>query len=53
MTWLTVTTVMVLGLAISGTIDLFSGTAAGAGGGRGPEPAVQAPRRASTRWRCR
>ncbi len=35
-TWLAVTTVLVLGLAVFGTVDLFSGS--GAGGGEGPSP---------------
>jgi cytochrome c oxidase subunit 2 len=36
--WLSVTTVLVIGLAVLGTIELFSGSAAGAGGGEGPNP---------------
>ena len=38
LTWLTVTSTIVLGLAAYGTIDLFSASAAGAGGGQGPNP---------------
>jgi cytochrome c oxidase subunit II len=38
MGWLTGSTVLVLFLAITGTIDLFAGNAAGAGGGQGPNP---------------
>lgn len=37
-TWLAVTTVLVMGLAVLGTIELFSASAAGAGGGEGPNP---------------
>ncbi|MBV9473729.1 MAG: cytochrome c oxidase subunit II, partial [Solirubrobacterales bacterium] len=38
LTWLSVTSAIVLGLAVYGTIDLFSASAAGAGGGQGPNP---------------
>jgi cytochrome c oxidase subunit II len=38
MTWLVATTVLVLTLATLGTLDLFSGSSAGAGGGEGPNP---------------
>jgi cytochrome c oxidase subunit 2 len=38
MMWLTGTTLLVLGLATFGTLDLLSGSAAGAGGGEGPNP---------------
>jgi cytochrome c oxidase subunit II len=38
MIWMVATTLLVLTLATLGTIDLFSGTAAGAGGGQGPNP---------------
>ncbi len=41
--WLSLTTAIVLGLAIFGTIDLFSATAAGAGGGQGPNPLSKPP----------
>jgi cytochrome c oxidase subunit II len=38
LTWLLVTTVIVLGLATFGTISLLGGNNAGAGGGEGPSP---------------
>jgi cytochrome c oxidase subunit II len=38
MIWLVSTTVIVLALATLGTVELFSGSAAGAGGGQGPSP---------------
>jgi cytochrome c oxidase subunit 2 len=37
-TWLAVTTLVVLGLAVYGTVGLLSSSAAGAGGGEGPSP---------------
>ncbi len=37
-TWLVATSAIVLGLAVFGTIDLLSSSAAGAGGGQGPNP---------------
>ncbi len=43
MMWLSITTAIVLGLAVFGTIDLFSSTAAGAGGGQGPNPLAKPP----------
>ncbi|HEY6397080.1 MAG TPA: cytochrome c oxidase subunit II [Solirubrobacteraceae bacterium] len=43
MIWLTATTVIVLFLAVLGTVDLFSGSAAGAGGGEGPSPLSKPP----------
>jgi cytochrome c oxidase subunit II len=43
MTWLTATTVLVVFLAILGTVELFSGSAAGAGGGEGPSPLSKPP----------
>lgn len=43
MTWLTLTTVIVLCLAVLGTVDLFAGSAAGSGGGEGPSPLATPP----------
>jgi cytochrome c oxidase subunit II len=37
-TWLAVTTAIVIGLAILGTVELLSPSEAGAGGGQGPNP---------------
>ncbi len=45
-TWLVVTSILVLGLAAYGTIGLF-GASKGAGGGQGPNPLIRPP--ASTR----
>jgi cytochrome c oxidase subunit II len=42
-TWLAVTTVLVLGLAVYGTIGLLSSSSAGAGGGEGPSPLSKPP----------
>ncbi len=42
-TWLTFTTALVLLLAVLGTVDLFSSSAAGAGGGEGPSPLSKPP----------
>jgi cytochrome c oxidase subunit 2 len=42
-TWLAATTAIVLFLAVLGTIDLFAGSAAGAGGGQGPSPLATPP----------
>jgi cytochrome c oxidase subunit 2 len=41
--WLAVTTTIVLGLAVYGTIGLLSSDAAGAGGGEGPSPLAKPP----------
>ncbi len=41
--WLVATTVMVMGLAVYGTIGLLSSDAAGAGGGEGPSPLSKPP----------
>jgi cytochrome c oxidase subunit II len=41
--WLSITSALVLGLAVFGTIDLFSSSAAGAGGGQGPNPLAKPP----------
>jgi cytochrome c oxidase subunit 2 len=41
-TWLMVTSVMVLGLAVYGTVGLFGGSH-GAGGGQGPSPLAKPP----------
>jgi cytochrome c oxidase subunit 2 len=38
LTWLAATSAIVLGLAVFGTVDLLSSSAAGAGGGEGPNP---------------
>jgi cytochrome c oxidase subunit 2 len=40
-TWLLVTTAVVLGLAVLGTVDLLATSAAGDGGGQGPSPLVK------------
>jgi cytochrome c oxidase subunit 2 len=46
-TWLAVTSALVLGLAVFGTIDLLASNAAGAGGGEGPTP-LSKPAHSST-----
>jgi cytochrome c oxidase subunit II len=43
LTWLVVTSVLVLGLAVFGTASLLDSSTAGAGGGQGPNPLVKPP----------
>ncbi len=45
LTWLVATTVIVLALAVYGTLGLLGGNSAGAGGGQGPTPLVTPPNR--------
>ena len=46
-TWLAATTVIVIALAVYGTVGLLPSSAAGAGGGQGPNPLSKPPNAAS------